>query len=291
MVISNNKAIGIAAAIVAFLGLQAYGFVSVRHTLEDRISVLEQEVQSVRDGSSASVTRVTSDLGVLSEKLGVTEKDLDKARRIAEALRKEHEKTAKGLSQEIASNSKAVVDLREEATTKLAEVQNEATNKIGAVSGDVQNVRGDVQTVRVDLDTTKSDLASSRKEMLDMRDSLGREIARNSPEVSELRRRGERDYVEFDIRKSRDAARVADIQIQLKKADTKAKKYDLVMLVNDAALEKKNQPVNEPIPFLVGKDRLRYELVVYSVDKDRIRGYVSTPKDRQLSAEGPSFRR
>ena len=63
------------------------------------------------------------------------------------------------------------------------------------------------------------------------------------------------------------------------------------MLVNDAALEKKNQPVNEPIQFLVGKDRLRYELVVYSVDKDRIRGYVSAPKDKLLSAEGPNFRR
>ena len=37
--------------------------------------------------------------------------------------------------------------------------------------------------------------------------------------------------------------------------------------------------MNEPVQFLVGKDRIRYELVVNSVDKDRIRGYVSTPKD------------
>lgn len=37
--------------------------------------------------------------------------------------------------------------------------------------------------------------------------------------------------------------------------------------------------VNEPVQFLVGKDRVRYEFVVNAVDKDRIRGYVSTPKD------------
>jgi len=46
--------------------------------------------------------------------------------------------------------------------------------------------------------------------------------------------------------------------------------------------------------FLVGPDRLRYELVVNYVDKDRIRAYLSTPKapkDKTLAAEGPSFRR
>jgi hypothetical protein len=287
MVITNNKLLGIAGVVAAVLGFQTYGSMSTRHSLEDRIAGLEQEIQTVREANSSSVTRVASDLGVVSEKLGLTERDLEQSRKQAEALRAEHAKATKGLRQEIASNfensTKAVTDLREEATTKLTEVQNDATTKIGAVSGDVQ-------TVRLDLDTTKNDLASSRKEMVDMRDALGREIAKNSGEVAELRRRGERDYFEFDIKKSKDSSRIADIQVQLKKADAKARKYDLVMLVNDAALEKKGQPVNEPIQILVGKDRLRYELVVYSVDKDRIRGYLSTPKDKVLSAEGPNFR-
>ena len=29
----------------------------------------------------------------------------------------------------------------------------------------------------------------------------------------------------------------------------------------------------------VGKDRVRYELVVNAINKDRIRGYISAPKD------------
>src|SRR5438045_6900931 len=115
MVISNTKMIGIAAAIAACLGLQAYGFVSTRHAMEDRISGLEQEVQTVRDANSSSVTRVASDLGIVSEKLGLTERDLEQARKIAEALRQEHAKTAKGLRQEIATtyqnSTKAVTDL------------------------------------------------------------------------------------------------------------------------------------------------------------------------------------
>jgi chromosome segregation ATPase len=281
------KAFGIgAAAIAAVLGLQTYDSMSTRHALEDRIGSLERDIQTVRDADSAGVTRVASDLGVVSEKLGITERDLEQSRKVAEQLRQEHAKTAKGLRQEIASNSKAVGELKEEANTtntKITEVQTDATNKIGVVSGDVQ-------TVKLDLDSTKTDLAASRKEMGDMRDSLGREIAKNSGEVAELRRRGERDYFEFDIHKSKDNTRIADIQLQLKKADTKARKYDLVVQANDSPMEKKGVPVNEPITFLVGKDRVRYELVVYSVDKDRIRGYVSTPKDKVLSAEGPSFR-
>lgn len=286
MVFSNGKFLAMAAGVAALFGFQQYGMMTGRHAVEDRISALETELQSARDANAANVTRVSSDLGVVSEKLGITEKDLEKARKQAEMLRAEHVRTTKGLKEEIASNSQAVTSLRDETATnvtKLTEGQNEATTKIGAVSGDVQ-------VVRTDLDSTKSDLASSRKEMIDIRDSLGREIAKNSGEVAELRRRGERDYVEFDVRKAKDASRVGDIQLQLKKADPKTKRYDLVMLVNDAHLDKKNQPVNEPIQFLVGKDRLRYELVVFSVDKDRIRGYISTPKDKLLSAEGPTGR-
>jgi hypothetical protein len=77
------------------------------------------------------------------------------------------------------------------------------------------------------------------------------------------------------------------VQVQLKKADTKAQKYDITMMVDDSKIEKKGIAAKEPIQFLVGRDRLRYELVVYAVDKDRIRGYISMPKDNVLSAEGP----
>jgi hypothetical protein len=163
-------------------------------------------------------------------------------------------------------------------------VRQDTTSRIGAVTGEVN-------TVKVDLDTTKTDLAASRKEIGDVRDTLSQQIARNSGELAELRKRGERNYVEFDIRKSRNADRIGDIQVQLKKADTKRQKYDLLLLVDDSKIEKKERTVNEPVTFLVGRDHVRYELIVNYVDKDRIRGYISTPKDRLLSAEGPTLRK
>jgi hypothetical protein len=78
--------------------------------------------------------------------------------------------------------------------------------------------------------------------------------------------------------------------VQLKKTDPKKQKFDLVLLVDDSKIERHDRVANEPLIFVVGRERVRYELVVNSVDKNRIRGYLSTPKDKVISAEGPAFR-
>jgi hypothetical protein len=82
--------------------------------------------------------------------------------------------------------------------------------------------------------------------------------------------------------------RVGDIQLQLTKADTKAQQYDVSLLVAEQQTRKEGTDRNEPVPLLVGKNQLRYELVVNSVEKDRIRGYVSAPKEGSLNVEGPT---
>ena len=126
----------------------------------------------------------------------------------------------------------------------------------------------------------REDLANSKKDLSGL-------IARNSTELEALRRRGERDYIEFDIRKAKQPERVGDILLQLKNTDVKRQKFEVVINADDSNITKKDRTANEPIAFLVGRDRLRYEIVVNYVDKDRIRGYMSTPKDKVLSAEAP----
>jgi hypothetical protein len=37
--------------------------------------------------------------------------------------------------------------------------------------------------------------------------------------------------------------------------------------------------VNEPIQFYTGRDHMLYELVVWTLDKNKATGYVSTPKN------------
>ena len=96
---------------------------------------------------------------------------------------------------------------------------------------------------------------------------------------------GYRDAGFFPVKVSPDVPAIVDLMLAPKKA-----KYDVLIQVDDSRLEKKDRTANEPIQFLVGRDKLRYEIVVNFVDKDRIRGYLSAPKDKALSAERPQFK-
>lgn len=279
---SKNTLLAVAGAFI--IGMPLYGYYAMRSHFEGRVNALESEVQTLRSQSTSKVQELAADLNYIAEKMDITTKDLTQARKLAETLKQENAQASQRFRSQLASNSREVDKLRQESTSRLEEVRQDTTSRIGAVTGEVN-------TVKVDLDTTKTDLAASRKEIGDVRDTLSQQIARNSGELAELRKRGERNYVEFDIRKSRNADRIGDIQVQLKKADTKRQKYDLLLLVDDSKIEKKERTVNEPVTFLVGRDHVRYELIVNYVDKDRIRGYISTPKDRLLSAEGPTLRK
>ena len=279
--------------LIAGLGYSSY---TTRIALEQRISNLEDQLKVQVKALKTDTTDIASDIEVVTKRLGVTTQELDASRKFAERLKADQEKAqeqlASKLANELATKASStdvaanVAAVRQEASTKLAEVQQTADTKIGSVSGEVK-------TVAANLDATRADLAASRREIVDVRTTLSQQIARNSSELSDLRKKGERDFFEFDLKKpkkSTEMTRVGDIQLQLRKTDTKKAKYDVVIQVDDSRLEKKDRTANEPVQFLVGRDKLRYELVVNFVDKDRIRGYLSTPKDKVLAAERPAFR-
>ena len=271
----TNKIVAAVAGIAVLLGSQLYGDWSARSTADARAKELETQIQTTRAADAARIAELAMELELIQSRVGATAADTQTAQKLAATARQEQAKAVAALKQTLAESerehAKAVDSLREESGTKLEAVRQEATTQIGAVTGEVTNVK-------TDLNATRNDLAASRREITDVRDSLGRQIAHNSDEVALLKRRGERDYFEFDISK-KDVRRVAGIRLELNRADTKAHRYDVTLQIDDNKVQKKGQLVNEPVQFLVGKDRARYELVVNSVDKDRIRGYVSTPKD------------
>jgi len=275
----KSKTTLVAGGCLALIGLQGYGTMSMRNTMEERMSSVERELQTMHNQDSAKVAQLTSDLDVVTKRMGITSQELEESHAIAEQLKKDNAQATQRLRRELASkaDAKAINQVRDEATRKLNAVQQDTSNKL-------QGVSGEVQVVRTDLDATKSDLAKSRSE-------LGTLIAHNSTELAELRRRGERNYVEFDINKAKNTQRVGDVLVQLKRTDVKKQKYDVVINADDLSILKKDRTANEPVTFLVGSDRVRYEFVVNSVDKDRIRGYLSTPKDKVLAAESPAAQR
>jgi len=284
----------VAANLVAILAL-VYGLFAVHGRLTDRIAKVEttsdqtqsdsEENQQARSLNEKKMSDVLSDLELIKERVGVTSAELTHARELAQSLKRQQDKASKELAGQLSrkANSSDVDSLREEANSKIAQVQQDSNARLGNVSGELSGIRQDLVTAREDWG----------RQLVDVKNVLTERIAKNSGELAELRKKGEHDYFEFDIRKNSKPPfrRVGDIYLALLKTDAKKHKYNVAIEVDDNRLEKKDRTTNEPVQFLVGRDQLRYEVVVNYVEKDRIRGYVSAPKDKAvLSGESPRFR-
>ena len=111
-------------------------------------------------------------------------------------------------------------------------------------------------------------------------------IAHNRDDLDELRRRGDRNYYEFTVQKSKNAQRVGPVQVTLLKTDPKKSIYSINVIADDKTIQKRDKTSGEPVQFYVkGSSRMApYEIVVFDVGKNQITGYLATPKDSGASA-------
>lgn len=169
---------------------------------------------------------------------------------------------------------------QQQAISAVKQTADVATTQLASVSTDVGNVKTDVQNTKSQLEQTVANLKRATGE-LDDHASL---IATNGKELQALRDLGERNYSEFTITKSKKATRVADVGVELKRADPKRNKFTIMITADDITVEKKDRNTNEPIQFLTKKARQPYEIVVNKVSKDTIAGYLATPKVQSARA-------
>jgi hypothetical protein len=216
---------------------------STQATQQD-ISVLKERLLADEKAN----TDLQGDLNVVTKKLKITQGQLKTAR---DEAAKMHDETT------------------EKLTALDTSVKGELATKASA--DDLKNVDTRVGGVRTDLDATREDLKMARSEM-------GTLIARNHDEIDQLRRLGEREYVEFSINAKNQPQKVGNVSVELRGVNTKRNQYSVVMVVEDKRFEKKNRALNEPIFFYTSGTRLPQELVINKVGKDKISGYVSIPK-------------
>jgi uncharacterized coiled-coil protein SlyX len=123
------------------------------------------------------------------------------------------------------------------------------------------------------IDATRQDLSNTRTE-------LQGSIARTHDELVLLEKKGERSYFEFDIDKNGQFQHDGPVGIRLKKANTKHDYADLELMVDDYKLSKKHVNIYEPVVFYAAENGQPVELVINSISKNHIHGYVSQPKYR-----------
>ena len=165
------------------------------------------------------------------------------------------------------------------AEARLAEQQKK---EISAVSGEVAGVKTDVGGVKTDVATTKAQLAATQAKLDSTIGDLGVQsglIAKTRDDLDTLKHRGDRNYYEFTLMKGAKPQPVSTVSLQLKKTDQKKSKFTLNVTADDHTIEKKDRNTNEPIQFYTGRDHMLYEMVVWTVDKNKATGYLSTPKN------------
>lgn len=262
-----------AIILVVILGYIIYDLQASKKQLKESqvqmLSAFQKKIDAQFEKSDSALDALKSDFDVVRTRLGVTQRELDQARTLAQRLKAEQDKSVEQLHAQISQKAD---------TKQLSEFKEQAANQLGKVNADVT-------AVKTDVDATRKDLETARRDLVDVRDTLSQQIARNHDEVQQLRLKGEKNFYEFDITKKNNFALVGDVKVGLMKTNPKKKQFDVRIVVDDNSLEKKNRTVNEPVQFLVGRTKLRYELVVNTVEKDRIVGYLSIPKDKGLSAE------
>jgi septal ring factor EnvC (AmiA/AmiB activator) len=244
-----------AVAVVGYLGHQT------ETKLESDLSKQEDQNKVISAQLEQANTRLADlkgHLDVTEQKIGMTRAELAQASSRAEVIRKNQ------------------IDSDKKLTTELTQVQKESEEKIGAVATDVTGAKKDIEATKTDLEATKSKLDRTQGDM----GVMSGLIARTHDDLEELKRRGDRNYYEFTVKKAKSPQRVGPIQVNVNKTDPKKSKFTMTVFADDKEIEKKDRTSGEPIQFYVGSSRLApYEIVVFKIGKDELTGYLSTPKD------------
>lgn len=276
----NSRLPGWAVGTMVLLALLAVGGLGMGYWASTNSASTKQslssDIQSMRDGyakdmdtiqqrlaqADKQTADIQDDLSTVTKRLRITQGDLKKAR--AEAAQ-----------------------IRDDATAKLAAMDTDVKTQLAvkANTEDLNVVNGQVGVVRTDLDATKTDLADTKNNLQMARSELGTLIAKNHDEVEELRKLGERDYIEFTVDGKNKEQKVGNVQLTLRSTNPSKNQFTVALVVDDKRTEKKNRTVNEPIFFYAqGNKRAPLEIVVNSVGKDKVTGYLSIPKANQTTA-------
>jgi cell division protein FtsB len=255
---------GVVIALLAVLGYAGY---STQARLGQDLAEQQKQnkvLTAQLEQANSRVADLKSQMEITVQRVGLTQSEIARAKSRAEAIRQEQQTSDQKL------------------TAQLNQAQKESDEKIGAVASEVGGAKKDIEATKTDLEATKGKLERSLGDM----NVMSGLIAHNRDDLEDLRRRGDRNYYEFTLQKSKNAQRVGPVQMSLNKTDPKKAKYTITVVADDKTIEKKDKTSGEPVQFYVkGSSRMApYEIVVFDVGKNQINGYLATPKDGGAAA-------
>lgn len=256
--------------LVLLAATNIYLFVQLNHLRADNMTLrndMNSSIEQLKVQSSEAVQRAHRNLESVQAQL---QQQKIAADRLVGQAKIDAEKRVEQLQSRVAEEQQK----QAQVIAAVKQTADTASTKVADVSTDVGNVKTDLGNTKTQLESTIANLKRATGE-LDDHASL---IATNAGELKALRELGERNYTEFNVPKQKEAVRVGDVMIKLKKTDPKKNKFTIEITADDKTVERKDRSINEPIQFLTSKARQPYEIVVNTVTKQSIVGYLSTPK-------------
>ena len=269
-------------AVLALTAASAYSFYQVgqlRTELAETRDQLAEEIAQVHE--STTVSSQTSKR--TAEKLRAEVDEATKrAAQLAGQAKIEATRHADDLAyqlqqaqaQQAAKQNAKIAESVNAVTAQVNQVQQDANSKVADINSNLAAVKTQTEANKADLQRTIAALTSTQGD-LGVQSGL---IATNAKELAALIALGERNYTEFDLKKSKKNTRIGSLLVRLRKTDTKKNKYTVEVIVDDKLVEKKDKTINEPVQFLIRGSRIPYEFVVNEVRKNEIVGYLSEPK-------------
>ena len=249
--------------VIAGLAVLAYAHYSTQSRMSQDLTKQQEQnriLSAQLDQANSRIADLKSQVEITAQRMGLTQSEIAQAKSRAEAIRKE----------------------QQAADQKFTSQMKESEEKIGAVATEVGGAKKDIEATKSDLEATKGKLERSMGDM----NVMSGLIARNRDDLEDLRRRGDRNYYEFTLQKSKKAQRVGPVQMSLNRTDAKKSKYTITVIADDKTIEKRDKTSGEPVQFYVkGSARMApYEIVVFDVGRNQITGYLATPKDAGTAA-------
>ena len=242
------------AILLVISGVNLYLVITARHSASRQTNQLDLLARRL-DSSDDRYAQLRGQFQVTSEKLGLTQEELTRARDLAANIQKRQQETVTKLNKAIAQKASA---------EDLNKLEADANTKIGGLSTDLAGTKKDLGDLSGALGSTKGELSGA--------------IARTHDELLMLAHRTDRDYFEFKVSKKGAPQRVGHVTIELKKTDTKRNTFTVNLRFDDKVTERKDKAAMEPVTFYMQGASSACELVVNKLSKDNIAGYISAPK-------------
>jgi hypothetical protein len=242
----------VGAAVVALAGI---GYAAHEHSAAQAVIAQKQNLATQNQQMTAQLSATQSQLAALAAKVDA-------------------------LSTPIPSEAKPSPAVSSRASNGAAPVRRAGTRQGNGYDSRFKKLQSQLDEQGKEIDAARGDLANTRTDLANTRTELTGSIAKTHDELVVLEKRGQRNYYEFDLTKSKDFKREGPISVSLRKANDKKGYADLALIVDDRNLQQKHVNLYQPSMFYQPDSPQPVEVVINDISKNHIHGYVSAPKYR-----------